>query len=794
MRITPLALAAGLLASGGGVRAQPTAPARPVVAPAPGLQPSPQLQPLPRGEAAKGLPTFLQADRLRIQPDIESVAEGNAEFRRGGLLIRADRLAYDDAQDLATAIGKVRVSRDGARYSGPEFQLKVQRFEGYFLQPEFEFPLLGSGGRASRIDFLDSARSRATAAEYTSCPRNGVEEPAWLLRTDRVTLDLEASEGVAEGAVLRFQGVPILALPSLSFPLSDARRSGWLPPSFETDNRSGIELAMPYYWNIAPNRDATLTPRIITRRGLGLNSEFRYLEPTMRGTLALDWLPNDRVAGRSREALQWTHESHFDGGWRATVDGVRVSDDDWWKDFPSANRGPTSRLLALRLGLDKPFDVAGGQGQVYARALRWQALQGSDTPVVAPYERSPQVGVRLGGKVDGGWEYTLESEFNRFTLPAGIQAQAGRVGGERWHLLGGLARPFREPGWFVVPRLSLNAATYSDSGLLPTSSARRTRYIPTLSVDAGFEFERQTEAFGRALRQTLEPRLLYVQTPYREQSQLPNYDAAAKDFNFSSIYTDNQFSGVDRVSDAHQLTAGFTTRFVDANTGAEALRLGLVQRYLFRSQRVTAQDDGTPDGAPTDKRLSDALLLGSTSVLPGWTLDAALQYSPDIQRSVRSIIGVRYSPGPFRTISTTYRFARGLSEQMEVGWQWPIWSSQPASARTGASEGGGSCAGTWYAVGRVNYSLKDSRITDSVLGAEYDAGCWIARVVAERLSTGRSEATTRMMVQLELVGLSRIGSNPLKVLKDNIPGYRLLRDERRSGSAFDDRQTASSYD
>ena len=554
---------------------------------------------------------------------------------------------------------------------------------------------------------------------------------------------------------------------------------------------------MPYYWNIAPNRDATLTPRVITRRGLGLNSEFRYLEPSMRGALALDWLPNDRVAGRAREALQWTHESNFDGGVRATIDGVRVSDDDWWKDFPSANRGHTARLLPLRLGLEKPFDLdGGGRGLVYARALRWQALQGSDSAIVAPYERSPQIGVRLGGGIDGGWDYTLESEFNRFTLPAGEQAQAGRVGGERWHLLGGLARPFREPGWFVVPRLSLNAAAYSDSGLLPSGSTRRGRTIPTLSVDAGFEFERQTEAFGRALRQTLEPRLLYVQTPYREQSPLPNYDSAAKDFNFSSIYTDNQFSGVDRVSDAHQLTAGFTTRFVDANTGAEALRLGLVQRYLFRSQRVTAQDDGTPDGPPTDKRLSDALLLGSTSVLPGWTLDGALQYSPDIQRSVRSIIGVRYSPGPFRTVSTTYRFTRGLSEQMEIGWQWPIWSSQPASARAGGSSrgNGASCAGTWYAVGRINYSLKDSRVTDSVLGAEYDAGCWIVRAVAERLSTGRSEATTRMMLQLELVGLSRIGSNPLKVLKDNIPGYRLLRDERRSGSAFDDRQTVSSYD
>jgi LPS-assembly protein len=358
----------------------------------------------------------------------------------------------------------------------------------------------------------------------------------------------------------------------------------------------------------------------------------------------------------------------------------------------------------------------------------------------------------------------------------------------------GLAYPWREPGWFVVPRLSINAAAYADSGLLVGTGSRASRTIPTYSLDTGIELERRTEAFGRALRQTLEPRLLYVLTPYRGQSQLPNYDAAAKDFNFESIYSDNQFSGVDRVSDANQLTAGFTTRFVDAGSGAEALRLGLVQRYLFRTQRETPQADGTPDGDPIEKRLSDLLLLGSTSVLPGWTLDSAVQYSPDLQRSVRSIVGARYSPGPFRTVSATYRFTRGLSEQLELGWQWPIGSREASSRASSIGGGGNSCIGTWYAVGRINYSLKDTRVTDSVLGAEYDAGCWIARVVSERLSTGRSEATTRVMLQLELVGLSRIGSNPLSVLKDNIPGYRLLRDARNSGSTSDDRQTFSSYD
>ena len=812
LRITPLALAAGLLAGTvvcsaawgqANVAASPASAASAAAAasaasaaPVPAaLQPSPSLQPLPRGEAARRLPVVIQADSLRSQPDQQTVAEGKVEFRRGGMVIKADRLSYDTAQDLAGATGHVRVSRAGAVYSGPELQLQVQRFEGYFLQPEFEFTLLGAGGHAERIDFLDTARSRATKAEYTSCPRDTPEEPAWVLRADSVKLDLDTNEGVAEGAVLRFLGVSILALPSLSFPLSDSRRSGWLPPSVNTDNRSGVELAVPFYWNIAPNRDATLTPRFITRRGAALDTELRYLEPHDEGTARLDWLPNDRLTQQSREAVQWKHDGNNGPGLRYSADVVRVSDDAWWKDFPNANRSLTPRLLPLRASVQRSFSVAGGEGLVYARAVQWQVLQGSDATVVSPYERTPQIGARLGGDM-GGWQYAAETEYNRFTLPGGNAARAGRVGGERAHVLGHVSYPLREPGWWLVPRLSVNAAAYREAG------NRASRVIPSLSVDAGLELERRTEAFGRAVQQTLEPRVLYVRTPYRAQSQLPNYDAAAKNFNFSSIYTDNQFSGIDRVSDAHQLTAGVTTRFVDAITGAEALRLGLVQRYLFRSQRVTPKADGSPDGAPLERSFSDALLLGSTSVFPAWTLDAAVQYSPELQRSVRSILGARYSPGPLRTLSATYRLAHGLSEQLEISWQWPVFSTAAAVAdlsavrRTASSAagGGGSCTGTWYSVGRVNYSLKDSRITDSVLGLEYDAGCWIGRFVAERLSTGRSEATTRLMLQLELVGLSRIGSNPLKVLKDNVPGYRLLREERRGASPADDQLSAPVYD
>jgi LPS-assembly protein len=756
-----LAVAAAFGAAAGDVRADP-----PLV-----LQPSTALAPTPTGELAAQRPTILRADALRVRPDLDAVAEGGVEFRRAGTVIRADRLTYDSLTDIATARGKVLVSRDGVRYSGPELQLQVQRFEGFFLQPEFEFETLGAGGHAARIDFLDSARARAHQAVYTSCPREGGGEPDWLLRTDRVKLDFEANEGIAEGAVLQFLGVPILGLPVLSFPLTDDRKSGWLPPSIGLDSRSGFELGVPYYWNIAPNRDATLTPTVLTRRGLALDSEFRYLEPQHEGRLHLHLLPQDRSAGHSRHAWEVDNGGRLFGALDYRMRILRVSDDNYWKDFPQIVPGVTPRLLAQDVSAERQLATALGPLTAYARVQHWQVLQtgsGADL-IVAPYQRSPQLGLRLAPQLPAGLRASFETEFNHFTLTPN-SADTSLPTGWRWHALGQLSRPFVRPGGWLTPRLTLNAASYSFAAT-GAETRHASRLIPTLSVDAGLVLERSTRWFGRPQRQTLEPRLLYVNTAYRGQSALPNFDAAERDFNAVSIYTENAFSGIDRVSDTHQITAGFTTRLVDAATGAETLRLGLAQRFRLRDQRVVLS------GAPLTQHFSDVLVEGGSSVFKPWKLDAALQFNPDSRRIERSIVGVRYQPGPFRTLSAGYRLARGLSEQVELGWQWPVYSGR--ARPVGASKG---CGGTLYAVGRLNYSPKDSRMTDSLAGLEYDTGCWIARIVSERLSTGRAEATTRLLLQLELVGLSRLGSNPLQVLKDNIPGYRLLREPRGAPS------------
>lgn len=754
--------------------------------------------PLGRGRQAE-LPVRVEADRLSGTPGQESLAEGSAILTRGPVTLRADRISYQPPTDQANAEGQVFISRDGNLFRGRSLSLQLDRYQGEFLEPSYFFARTQAGGDAKRFVFLGERQGRAESATYSSCPPS---DPAWVMSADQVDLDFDTNEGVARGAVLRFQGVPILAAPRLSFPLTEQRKTGWLPPTVNLDSKSGLDLQVPFYWNIAPERDLTLIPRVYSRRGAGLAGEYRYLGVEDRGVLEASLLPGDRLADRDRWLTDLRHLGRLGAplaeperrsllDYRLRV--LRASDDDYWKDFSRTTLGITPRLLPSEAAVAHRRDGLLGEITYYGRVQRFQVLQGSDvlTTILSPYHREPQVGVRQAGR-GAGFEWRWELEANRFVNPA-----ADLVDGNRVHLLGSVARPFRplgSPGWTVTPRLSLNSATYDLDGRgLGDGSRRVSRTIPTASLDSLWIFERDATLFGREVLQTVEPRLQYVRTPFRAQDDVPIFDSAPNDFNIVSIFAENTFSGVDRVSDANQLTAGLTTRFLSTTSGAEALRLGAVQRVLFSDQRIT------PDGRPLTQRLSDLLLLGSTSIVPNWSFDGTLQYSPQTDRVVRQVLGLRYSPGPLRTVNAAYRFNRDATDQIQVGWQWPLNDAghehaaamlardQAASERGesnllrfGTGRSGAGCAGAWYSVGNVRYSRRDDRVTDALLGLEYDSGCWIARVVAERLSTGRTEATTRLLLQLELVGLSRLGSNPLSALRDSIPGYRPLRDEAPS--------------
>ena len=761
------------------------------------LKPNRTLTTRPKSDAQKPA-LVITAEKLSSVIDQQSKAEGHAELRYGDVLLRAAQVTYGQADDLAHATGDVELSSGGNIFRGPDLQLYVSRFEGEFLNPNYFFSVTGGSGHAERISFSDQKHVLAVAGTYSSCPIVDNQEPDWQIHADRLALDFDANVGVATGGVLRFLGVPILAAPSLSFALNNQRKSGWLPPNISLDNRSGFEFGLPYYWNIAPERDATLTPFVMTKRGVGLDSEFRYLEPDHKGQLNLNLLPNDRVFGHSRWATELDNSGTLPHDWRYQLRAERVSDDDYWKDMPQRMHSKTPRLLGQDLQFGRDHQLAWGNIESYLRVQHWQALQGTDETAqfITPYQRSPQLGIRATTKSDDAvldgftpWgrsarlEGSVELEYNRFDLADDalpVQRQNGAVqGGERVHLLAHASAPIGGAGWWVIPRVAVNSASYRLDQPTVDGRLSMSRTIPTFSLDSGLIFERDSSLFGRAMRQTLEPRVLYVNTPYRAQQNLPNFDSAAKDFNFDSIYSENQFTGVDRVSDAHTLTLGAISRWINPQQGEEVLRLGLVQRVQFRDQQIT------PDGTPATQRFSDLLLLAAAHLNEHWWAEGTLQFNPETNRSERTVMRARYSPGAFRTVSVAYRLARGQSEQVEVAWQWPLYGAATASGgedkreaiRSGASSGGG-CSGSWYSAGRVQYSLFDKRLTDSVAGVEYDAGCWVMRVGIQRQSTGRAETNTRLMLQLELVGLSQLGSNALKVLRDNVPGYRQLTSDR----------------
>lgn len=752
---------------------------------APALRASPLLQDRIPEEVRPQLPIFVRGDRVSGQPDINATVEGNAELRRGDTIIHADRLDYEVPEDLAKARGNVRINRAGNVYEGSQLELRVDAFSGFFDDASYRFLANGAYGDASRVDFIDRDRAVVRDATYTTCQRNDEStwRPAWIVRAKTIRLDTAEEVGTAEGGVLEFLGVPVLPVPgSFTFPLSDKRKSGLLPPTMGIDSVSGAVYSQPYYWNIAPNRDATITPTVMAKRGVSLGGEFRYLEPTYSGEVRGEYMPSDRLRDRDRWGLGLKHRGTIDtgiGGIGLNVDVNRVSDDNYWRDFSTRTNGGINQLTQRLLPADASLTWGRNDMSLSLRTLRWQTLQDVNAPIVPPYDRMPQIHWGYTpSQLPGGFDGSVEADYTNFHAD---RALTGQPNARRTYAMAQFSRPFLAPAGFLTPRVQFHATQYDfDSSLVATGRNTASRVLPTFSLDSGLVFERDARYFGRNFVQTLEPRAFYTYTPYRDQSMIPVYDTAANDFNFATIYTENGYSGNDRIADNNLLTLGVTTRLLDPDTGGEAARFGIAQRVRFSDQKVVM-----PGESPVSERLSDVLLGAGINWTRQWGFDSTVQYNPKTERSIRTTIGARYNPSDYRTVSAAYRLQRGTSEQIDVGWQWPIndlWGDKGRDLGPGRGQGGG----RWYSVGRLNYSLQDRKLVDTVVGFEYDSCCWIGRVVLERLQSSVTTATTRLLFQIEFVGFSRLslGSDPIQTLKQNIPRYQYLREQVTPPSRF----------
>ena len=738
----------------------------------------------------KQSPVFVSGQRIDARPDLDLVIEGDATLRKQGLSVRAQRIEYDQSQDTLKAQGQVRIMREGNVFEGPSLKLQADSFQGQFLQPTYSLLKGGGHGEAAEIEFIDAQRATVRNATYTTCSR--VPGPSWLpewvLKAASLQVNEEDNTVQAKDMQLRFKDVPILAAPSLTFPLNSARQSGLLAPLIGIDTVSGIEVSSPYYWNIAPNRDATLTTTVMSKRGVAIDSEFRYLETDSQGQARLNVMPNDTLRQQSRWGLSAQHIGGIETGnsvlgrLGVNVNLNRVSDDNYWRDFPRAGLSLTQRLLPAS------GSVYWGQGDwtLMTQVLKFQTLQDISSPITPPYDRSPQIVARYNKWDVQGFDVGFTADTTRFEadysqIPGGTSAVLRN--GQRSYAAAQISHPWLKPWGFVIPKIQLHGTRYQLDTPLATGQSEVNRLLPTFSLDTGLVYERDASFFGRGLRQTLEPRAFFVRTPYKDQSQLPSYDSGATDFNLTTVYSENPYVGQDRIADNNLVTLGVNSRLFDNNTGAELARFGVAQRYRFSDQLVRL-----PGELPVSSGFSDILLGAGVRWDNRWTFDSTLQFDAQTHRTTRTTLTTRFNPSPYRVFNTAYRLTRDQSEQIDLGWQWPLrdlaWGAEEAPAGPALAPGQGLGTDRWYSVGRMNFSLKDRKMVDTLLGFEYDAGCWLGRVVYERLQSTTSTSRSRILFQLEFVGLARVGSSPLKTLRDNIPRYQYLREDLAPTSRF----------
>jgi LPS-assembly protein len=699
-----------------------------------GLRLEPELMAPQSPGPGEELPIFLEADRIEGVQDQRIDAVGNVVVRRRGLRLSADRLEYSIPENAVTVTGNVRFRRLGDVVTGDRATYDLDDEAGTVDNPGYSFSQFGARGRANRLTVRDRERYRAERATYTNCD---VGDDDWFLRVDRLDLDRLKDTGVARNATVYFKGVPILYTPWINFPLSSRRKTGFLPPSIGTTDKSGFEFTLPFYWNIAPNLDYTIAPRVLSRRGVLINNEFRYLKPDFAGDLRAEFLPDDREQGDSRWAYVFQHAHRFTPRLSGAVNLQGVSDDTYFVDL-SDKIAATSQTNLPREG---SLTYNGDWWSVFGRVQSFQTLQQDPlAPVTEPYARLPQIALNAAKQNVGGFDLSMYGEVVSFDHPDLVSAVRQVYYPSASYRVGN--------GFFyALPKLGLHYTSYSYD---ERGRDNDSRTLPIFSLDTGMNFARRTSVFGRSYTQTLEPRLYYVYIPFEDQEQLPLFDTAVADFNLAQIFTENRFSGFDRINDANQITAAVTTRFLDARSGAERLRATLGQRYYLKEQEVTLD----PEDVRTSNR-SD-LLAGVTGYLTAnWWMDFGLQFNVDDGNSEKLNLGARYRPQPGKALNLSYRYTRDLLEQVDLAAQWPV-------------------TRRWTGLMRWNYSLADKSLVEGLAGLEYNAGCWAARFVVHSFVTSTQERSEAFFAQLELSGLSRLGISPLDLLSQSIVGYQRI--------------------
>src|SRR5690606_38856946 len=507
---------------------------------------------------------FLSADNLSIDAAAGTyAAEGSIRYQDSGMRIVAERLQGNQDQDTHSI-------------EGVSYQLIDRR---------------GSGG-AERAE-LAGEQGSLIGSTYSTCPPG---ERLWELRSRQIDIDMEEGFGTARGATLHLGKVPVLYVPWFKFPIDDRRKTGLLYPAIGYNSRNGLDWAQPIYLNLAPNYDMTLEPRLMTRRGILLGTEFRYLTRSGRGTFDVEYLPSDDLAERDRQReieevpsvenrrqddrglFRYVGRHSINSTWQARANLNWISDPRYLEDMSSSLTEASPSAIASNIG-------------IYGTSRYWTAGAMADYRVLSdytlselrlPYYRLPRLYWNWE-RPHAPWLLTgVDADLTRF---AHYRSDA-LPGGTRVDIKPWVSLPLEGAAWFVRPTVAWRYTGYHlDDALArqldpdaPDTSPSRS--LPITSVDAGLFFDRDTTFRGERYLHTLEPRLFYLYVPYRDQDNLPRFDTRNLTFSWGQLFRDNRFSGADRQADANQLTLALSTRMLRESDGREKMALSVGQiRY-----------------------------------------------------------------------------------------------------------------------------------------------------------------------------------------------------------------------
>jgi len=694
--------------------------------------------PVPALPGSPGEPDRLVIDagRFRFDSDATSEYADQVEIRFRDNVISAERATYDAEDNRVSVLGGVTLRNPDVTVFGEDAVFEADTERTTFAAAGFDLPRRPARGSAEQIviDRRDQSLSLSSVL-FTTCPPDNV---AWQLLADDVRLDVDEGFGTARRVRLEFKGFPILYAPFFTFPIDDRRKSGFLTPEFSERERTGLDISAPYYLNLRPNLDMTLTPRFMTKRGVQLASELRYLAPRSEGQLEFEYLPDDDETGTTRRYINLQHETTLGRAWLIQAGIEEVSDAAYFDDLG------TSLSVTSQTHLDRHVDLA-FFAPYWSLRTRFQNYQTID-PLIAeidePYERVPQI------VFSGRWFGRVLS-FDSGTELVNFDRDVGTTG---WRLdsTQEVALNFARRGMYLTPAVAWRQTNYWLDDPAPGTDDTLDRGLPIASVDGGLRFER-TAGQADSWIQTLEPRILYVNVPFEDQSALPVFDTIVPDFNLVQLFRKYQYVGPDRIADTDQLSFGVTTRLISARDGQERLTATLGQtRYL------SAQSVVLPDQEPTDRTASDYVAEFGVNLRDKWSLDIGYQWNDDTQSSARTETRFEFRPQPDRLFGFGYRYRRGLLQQGDVSLVWPV-------------------AERWRVIGRYSYSFFENEPLEQFLGWEYEACCWRLRVVGRQYASRRTgETDSAISISLELKGLVQRVASPEELLDRGILGYRRI--------------------